>query len=146
MRSMKLFTALLDYYPHYYCCKADQLTLDLELGATLDRGLVEPVGRALAGELGVVRVSVQLAVGPGGQVPEERRLHALKVVGLHVGRVLDVGHVVPVRAGKVHGLVVLDPGDVALGLALDPAADAHVGRVVQVAAVGMKFVDERGSG
>lgn len=122
--------------------RIDLHTLDVKVSAAL-HARADPVAAAFASEFDVILVTVELAVRPDGQIPDEGRLDALEVVGPRVRRMINVQHVVSIRFREVHRYVIPQPGNIADRGALDPTHDAHVGRAVDVTAIRVQLLDER---
>ena len=116
-------------------------TLDMKVGKTL-HARTDSVAAALAGKFDVILSTVELTVRPDCQIPYESRLDALEVVGPWVRRMINVRHVVSIRFREVHGNVISQPGNSADRSAFDPTHDAHVRRVIDVAAIRMEFLNK----
>lgn len=114
----------------------------MKVGTTL-HARTDSVAAALAGKFDVILSTVELTVRPDRQIPYESRLHALEVVGPWVRRMINVRHVVSIRFREVHGNVISQPGNSADRSAFDPTHDAHVRRIIDVAAIRMELLNER---
>lgn len=117
-------------------------TLDMKVSTTLHTR-ADRVVATLAGEFDVILGTVELTVWPGGQIPYKGRLDALEVVGPRVRRMINVRHVVSIRFREVHGNVIPQPRNIADRGAFDPTHDAHVRRIVDVAAIRVQLLNER---
>lgn len=114
----------------------------MKVGATLHPGS-NPVAAALAGEFNVVLDTVELATGPGGQIPNQGRLYALEIVGSRIRWMKNVHQVVSIGFREVHRDAVFQPRDIAHRGALHPAHDANVRRIVHVAVIREELLDKR---
>lgn len=117
-------------------------TLDVKVSATLHTR-ADRVAATLAGEFDVILGTVELTVWPGRQIPYEGRLDALEVVGPWVRRMMNVRHVVSIHFREVHGNVIPQPRNIADRGAFNPTHDAHVRRIVDVAAIRVQLLNER---
>lgn len=117
-------------------------TLDMKVSTTLDAG-ADLVAATLAGEFDVILGTVELTVRPDRQIPYKRRLDALEVVGSWVRRMINVRHVVSIYFREVHGNVIPQPRNIADRGAFNPTHDAHVRRIVDVAAIRVQLLNER---